>query len=397
MVRAGPAVKREKGRYHRRTRNHTTRLLFRRSAHLVAYWAGTSLRVRNFAIGTDVRVPKQTCDILDLFAEWRSIRDAARANPSLDVRELRQRIAALHAAGLLLRSDEPLPRAEMTMSQWRAWNPAVGLFHSMTRNMRFTSMTEGREQQRLVAAAQPWPGPMFVPRSRVAVRLPPPGKDSAVTRAFVERRSWRRFREAPLTLRRLSTLLWLTGGIHRFVENDYGEFALKTSPSGGSLHPIELYVLARRVERLPAGFYHYSGADHRLRRVKKHARRVPVERYLPEQPWFEGAGAVVFLVAHYERSLWRYNYPRAYRAPFIEAGHLAQTFCVKATEMGLAPFVSMALADRNIEKEIGADGISRSVLYATGVGLRPAGVEWAPLPEGMGTLTGRVNRPRVSR
>ncbi len=376
-----------------RTRNRTQQQ-FRRSAHLVAYWSGRHLRMRNFATGRDTRVPALTCEVLDMFPDWRSIREAGRANRSIDARLLRRQVAALHAEGLLLRSDEPLPRAEAVMSQWQAWNPAVGLFHSMTRNMRFASLERGRQLQQQTAAAHRWPGPAFMPRSRVSVRLPPPQSRSAVTRAFEERRSWRRFRDAPLTLRRLSTLLWITGGIHRLVANDYGEFALKTSPSGGSLHPVELYVLSRRVERLPAGFYHYSGADHRLRRLKKHARPIPVDRYLPEQPWFEGAAAVVFLVAHYERSLWRYNYPRAYRAPFIEAGHLAQTFCVAATDMGLAPFVSMALADRSIESEIGADGINRSVLYAAGVGLRPAGVDWAPLPEGLGTLSVRANRPR---
>jgi hypothetical protein len=40
--------------------------------------------------------------------------------------------------------------------------------------------------------------------------------------------------------------------------------------------------------------------------------------------------------------------------------------------MGLAPFCTAALKDSLIEKDLGIDGISESVLYVAGVGV-PAG------------------------
>ena len=42
-----------------------------------------------------------------------------------------------------------------------------------------------------------------------------------------------------------------------------------------------------------------------------------------------------------------------------------------ATWLGLAPFETMALADSRIERDLGIDGVSESVLYAAGVGTRP--------------------------
>ena len=42
-----------------------------------------------------------------------------------------------------------------------------------------------------------------------------------------------------------------------------------------------------------------------------------------------------------------------------------------ATWLKLAPFCTMALADSKIEKDLGVDGITESVLYAAGVGVRP--------------------------
>lgn len=93
---------------------------------------------------------------------------------------------------------------------------------------------------------------------------------------------------------------------------------------------------------------------------------------LAGQWWFRGAAIVVFLTAVFQRTQWKYGYPRAYRAVLAEAGHLCQTFCLTATWLGLAPFCTMAFADTRIEKALKVDGISESVLYAMGAGARQA-------------------------
>ena len=99
---------------------------------------------------------------------------------------------------------------------------------------------------------------------------------------------------------------------------------------------------------------------------------------LPTQWWYRDASALVLLTAVFERTRWRYEGPRAYRAVLIEAGHLCQTFCLTATWLGLAPFCSMALADTAIESMLGLDGVSESVLYAAGVGSTPSASSTPP-------------------
>jgi hypothetical protein len=89
----------------------------------------------------------------------------------------------------------------------------------------------------------------------------------------------------------------------------------------------------------------------------------------------------MLMTSVFERVQWRYPYARAYRAIMAEAGHLCQTFCLVSTWLGLAPFCTMALADSRIERDLAIDGVSESVIYAAGVGIRPPGVTWAPLPE----------------
>ena len=75
-----------------------------------------------------------------------------------------------------------------------------------------------------------------------------------------------------------------------------------------------------------------------------------------------------------------------------EAGHLCQTFCLTATWQGLAPFCTMALADATIERALGIDGVSESVLYAAGAGKKTGGKSHG----GPGAGTVRLNRKRRS-
>ncbi len=77
------------------------------------------------------------------------------------------------------------------------------------------------------------------------------------------------------------------------------------------------------------------------------------------------------MTAVFPRTQWKYNFARAYRVVLAEAGHLCQTFCLTATWLGLAPFCTMALADTRIERDLGVDGVTESVLYAAGVGRPP--------------------------
>jgi SagB-type dehydrogenase family enzyme len=168
----------------------------------------------------------------------------------------------------------------------------------------------------------------------------------------------------------LSTLLGLTFGVRGWIEiPGIGRTPRKAAPSGGSRHPIEAYIVARRVKGLTRGIYHYRADRHELERLSRATPRVA--EYLPTQTWFNGAAALVLMTAVFPRVQWRYSFPRAYRVVLADAGHVCQNFCLTATWLGLAPFCSMALADSRIEKDLGIDGVTESVLYAAGVGTRP--------------------------
>ena len=193
----------------------------------------------------------------------------------------------------------------------------------------------------------------------------------------------------------------MTFGVQDWIEvGAWGRMPLKTAPSGGARHSIEAYVLVRRVGGLKPGLYHYQPAAHELHPIRTKpaaAAAADIRAYLPRQGWYGAASALILMTAVFPRVQWRYPFARAYRTVIAEAGHHCQNVCLVATWLGLAPFCTMALADSRIEKDLGIDGLTESVIYAAGVGPRPKDVAWAPWPDTAKTPARAANSPDRER
>lgn len=344
---------------------------FRRSPYLVGHWVRGELWLENFATGVTVLVDPLAVAILDFFDGWQSAAALEAALAESSAASVRNVLARLARATLLERSDRPSSGALRAWQNWRKWNPGAGFFHAATRDVPYNRDVPALERS-LRARARfhppPPPGKRYPRAAKVALpAVHPVGEFSGV---LLARRTWRRFGRAPLELRALATLLRFSFGVHGWIAGGpMGRYALKTSPSGGALTPLEAYVAVRRVRGLAPGLYHYDSVRHRLARLR---RRVPrFSAYLPAQRWYDGAAILVLLTAVFARPQWKYPSARTYRVLLAEAGHLAQTFCLTATWLGLAPFSTMALADSRIEGDLGIDGVSEAVLYAVGAGALP--------------------------
>jgi SagB-type dehydrogenase family enzyme len=354
------------------------------------YWRGSRLVVHNYATGRRVAAAPSLCLLLDHCAAWKT-REEVVAALGLPARLVTRLLGRLVARTVLERSDSPDPRAR-AMTALDPWNPEAGLFHTATKDVRFWPGPEAARLVRLQASRVPMPAPVKRYHGASVIDLPRPAGGSFAD-VLLARRTWRRFsRATPLALGDLATLLGLSAGVQQWVQSSPKKLPLKTSPSGGARHPIECYVVARRVQGLRPGIYHYAADRHALERVRGGVTLERVASYYPTSGYFAKAPAHVLLTAVFARQLWRYPYSRAYRAALAEAGHVCQTFCLTATWLGLAPFCLMGLADSRIEHDLGIDGITESVIYAAGVGHPPAGSSWAPLARG--SLKARRN-PRL--
>lgn len=346
---------------------------FRRAPHLVLYWSDELLVLKNYATGRSIKADPFILQILEQFGGWRSLEHYLGEVPREARSSASRVIDLLHRHRWLRGRDDPPHEAEDRFDEWGRWNPAAGLFHTATRNARFMQLDELLDQLATQASSWPLPSPVKTYQGARVTALPTPSRRGAFLRTLRERRTWRQFDSKPVDLAAFSTLLNATAGVQHWVTaKGEGRVPLKTSPSGGARHPIELYVLARRIQSLDPGVYHYASDRHVLERVPGSGELPAFDALLPQQWWYRDAAALVLFTAVFERTRWRYHSPRAYRAVLLEAGHVCQTFCLSATSLGLAPFCSMAIADAAAERLLGVDGISESVLYAAGVGTRPA-------------------------
>jgi SagB-type dehydrogenase family enzyme len=256
---------------------------------------------------------------------------------------------------------------------WRAWDAVAERFHFATRNMPVTRR----------ATSRPAPPPAVVRRRAVAqMPLPMPRLHGDLQQSLVTRRTWRQLADTPLSLPDLGTLLGVTFGIQAWADAPgAGWSALKTSPSGGARHSLEAYVAVRRVKGLPAGLYHYRPDQHRLDLLRRGCTARDYARFLPGQDGYRRAAVVCLMASVLTRVTWRYPHARAWRVVLIESGHLAQTFALTATALGLASFSTGALGDTAIEDAFGLSPATCPVVYAVGAAPRPAGVTWAPFAD----------------
>lgn len=341
--------------------------------------------LRNYATRRSADAAPLVCELLGLLDGWRSVDEVADRYPAIPRRLIARLLAELERCSLVHRDDRGPSAAERAMDGFGSWNPAAGFFHTATRDVPFLDPREAERRLRRQARHHPMPPAVKRYRGAPAIPLPRPALPASaggLARVLRERRTWRRFARRPVALADLATLLGLALGVQYWVDiPGQGRITLRTAPSGGARHPIEAYVLAWNISGLPQGLYHYAADRHALELLTRRRGRERVRAYLPKSPAFRRAAALVLFTAVFPRLQWRYPYARAYRAALVEAGHVCQTFCLVATALGLAPFSAMGLADSVVERDLGLDGVSEAVLYAAGVGARPA-VDWAPLARG---------------
>jgi SagB-type dehydrogenase family enzyme len=141
-----------------------------------------------------------------------------------------------------------------------------------------------------------------------------------------------------------------------------GEHVAKTSPSGGSRHPTEVYLFALDVDAVDEGLYHYNVRDHALVLLRGGAFMDFVREHVithPTRPAFRPTVACVFTTI-FERSMFRYRESRSYRVMHFDLGHLLQTFALLASGVGRPAYRGYSFHDGIVDEMLGIDGLSEA-------------------------------------
>lgn len=315
--------------------------------------------------------------MLDLLA--RLPRDEAVARGALEAAHGAAMIDRLCAAGLLLEAGDAPGAAADAGFREVAWWPAAAMAHYAGAWASVDVQAEreaGRmpSARRLVADNGPAPAAEWRLAGPAQAQALPRVHASGLDELLARRRTCRNFlagRAVPLDV--LATMLFRTWGATGTRTLAPGVVAVrKTSPAGGGLHSLEAFVLARRVEGLAPGLYHYLALQHALEPVRALApgdAQALARQAVAGQAWFEDAPVMVVMVARFDRLFWKYRrHAKAWRVAHLDAGHLSQTAYLSAADLGLGAFVTAAINDAVLEQALGLQRGRQGVLAVFGFG-----------------------------
>ena len=172
--------------------------------------------------------------------------------------------------------------------------------------------------------------PMEVRRGGEEVCLPE-RELSPLTVLLENRYSRRKYDGSPLTLEELAYLLWAAQGVKSV--NEYR--TLRTAPSGGARHPLELYAFVNHVEGLQPGLYHYLALQGKLERLGCRGNQADQLTYALGGQVFAGTAPVclVWTAVPY-RSEWRYD-DMGLKDVLLDTGHSCQNVYLACEELKL--------------------------------------------------------------
>jgi len=179
-------------------------------------------------------------------------------------------------------------------------------------------------------------------------------------------------RDAVMTKDQLAFVLWSTQGIQEIRGHNYA--TLRPAPSGGARHPFETYFIARNVEGLEPGLYHYLPLENVGEKIVKVEFLCEFPNYdervtemLAGQKWAVDAPVVVFYSCVAYRAEWRYNIA-AHRVVLIDLGHVGQNFMLSAAAIGMGSCCMAAYNQKACDEALGLDGYEEYMVYACSVG-----------------------------
>ena len=268
----------------------------------------------------------------------------------------------------VVEGSQEAERDQEYRDNWR-WGAVAGWYQFSLRDQKFLEGEEIDERMTGYRDAGDMP-PLLTSHEGHPQRigLPSFDTDDPFFAELLARQSRREFSGEAITLDALAQCLYAGNGIKFVMDHgNFGKLPHGMTPSGGARNPYELYVYARAVDGIAPGFYHYSALEHDLAPVNTEAAPEAVE-LLGTQTWTNNAAAVVFMVANFERTAWKYRQPLAYRVVLMETGYIAQNLLLAANHLGLAAAPTGALAETRIEEFIGVDALHAAVIFAVVLG-----------------------------
>lgn len=274
-----------------------------------------------------------------------------------------------------------LSRLTPAAVEW-GWDELSKIFHIGTKNIPFDRAPKDihewsiqyLEHCKNVLAKRTSPNKTPDQLPGELIQLPKPSvMKGSLSDALTNRKTCREFSADAVSLETISTLLYLTlGYLHQRTTSiddciAEGLHERRTSPSGGGLNACEGFIYVQNAIDLGPGVYAYDPSTHTIRFVNS----LPVEplgELLCGQHFINNLPFGLFITSRFDKLWWKYEHSRAYRMAYVEAGHIAQTFQLVATSLGLNTWLTGALSDTQVENLLNLEDSTEQPLFFVGCG-----------------------------
>jgi SagB-type dehydrogenase family enzyme len=303
---------------------------------------------------------------LSLFKEWKTIAEIVAKFPQFDPTNLYQELAPLlEAKFIALDGTAEADLHNLFLSDWKLGYPAA-LFHFSNLNSEYYSDADSEFHSNLVLEDKPLIPLVLECEGKVSTLENPYAINTSNLLEVMElRRTNRTSNHSILDRAAVGMCLFAGLGITGFVEEKLGTLPLSMTPSGGARNPFEAYIFVKRMTETTPGLYHYNALRHQLELVHELPVDFNVSEYFGNQDWVNEMAVVVVLVAHMERTAWKYPNGSAFRVVYLEAGHIAQNSILAATSNGLTACPTAALNHLALNNLLGVkDSLTQSAIYA---------------------------------
>lgn len=180
-----------------------------------------------------------------------------------------------------------------------------------------------------------------------------------------QRRSIRQFSGVSLSKRALSNILYSGCGIIKPDKNI--DNSRRPYPSAGARYPLEVYPIILHCKGFEKGLYHYNVLEHSLELILEQDLSNWLSKTMGKETWVLSSSTVFIISGVFDRTRIKYG-DRGYRYALLEAGHLAQNFCLLATELGLGSCPIGGYVDSETDKLLDIQHTKESVLYLIAIG-----------------------------
>ena len=166
----------------------------------------------------------------------------------------------------------------------------------------------------------------------------------------------------------LARLCRYSNGVLRWRRGPSGErYGFRAAPCTGALYHVELYLATAPRPDLPAGLYHYSAHDDRLRPLRRGEVRGALVHASGGFPALASAPLVVVLTSTFWRNAWKYR-DRAYRHAYWDSGVILANLLALLSETAVSASIVMGFVDDDVNRLVDADGTREAAVALVAIG-----------------------------